>query len=133
MFTNKKSFKTTKASFRENVKNFKETTHQLEANAKKAIRRLPVVLNEQQIQRLKQHKYSSEGVTVLDPCMQKFWKRLVEYFPVWIAPNLITIVGLMVNIATSVLLMFLTNGAIEPVNTKFLFSNKFLFKPIVYI
>ncbi|CAF2010006.1 unnamed protein product [Rotaria magnacalcarata] len=101
-------------SFRDNVRQITERSHQLEANARHAIRRLPVVLNEQQIVRLKEHTYASEGITLLDPYMQKFWRRLVEYCPLWVAPNLITIVGLAINIGASILLMFLTNGAKEP-------------------
>jgi len=45
--------------------------------------------------------------------MQKFWKWLVEFCPLWVAPNLVTIVGLALNIGTSVLLMIETNGAKE--------------------
>ncbi|CAF4385980.1 unnamed protein product [Rotaria socialis] len=101
-------------SFRDNVRQIAERSHRLEANARQAIQRLPVVLNEQQIVRLKEHTYASEGITLLDPYMQKFWRRLVEYCPLWVAPNLITIVGLAINISASILLMFLTNGAKEP-------------------
>ncbi|CAF4272523.1 unnamed protein product, partial [Adineta steineri] len=50
---------------------------------------------------------------LLDPYMQIFWKRLVEYCPLWVAPNLITIVGLVLNIGASILLIILTDGAKE--------------------
>ena len=86
------------------------------------LRRLPVVLTEQQLKRLKEHRYASEGTTLLDPCMQHFWKWLVEFCPLWVAPNLLTIVGLLINIATSIVLLVSTDGAKEQVNTSVLFS-----------
>src|SRR5271156_5474766 len=81
---NRTSDKNLTSSLRDNVKQLTKKTHQLETNARAAIRRLPVVLNEQEIKRLKEHKYASEGTTLLDPYMQKFWKWLVEYCPLWV-------------------------------------------------
>ncbi|CAF2896571.1 unnamed protein product [Rotaria sp. Silwood2] len=114
MSANLNSYTNTTSLFRDNVKQITERTHRFEESARKAIQHLPAILNEQQLKRLKEHKYASEGTTLLDPCMQKFWKQLVEYCPLWVAPNLITIIGLIINIGTSVLLMYLTNGAKEP-------------------
>lgn len=92
-----------------------EQRNRLQNNAQEALRRLPVVLSEQQIDRLRAHRYSSEGTTLLDPYMQHFWRWVVEFCPLWVAPNLITLVGLAINIATSILLMILTDGAKEQV------------------
>jgi choline/ethanolamine phosphotransferase len=86
---------------------------------KELVRRLPGILTDQQIKRLKEHKYASEGTTLLDPYMQIFWKRLVEYCPLWVAPNLVTIIGLAINIATSISLLILTDGAREQVGSRF--------------
>lgn len=107
--------KSPSALLRHNVQQLKHHTHKLQNNAKEAVRRMPIVLTEQQLKRLKEHKYSSEGTTIFDPFMQKFWKQLVEYCPMWVAPNLLTVIGLAVNIGTSVLLMIETNGAKEQV------------------
>ena len=92
--TNRNSDKSPSALLKDNVRQLKEHTKKLETNAKEVVRRMPIVLNEQQLKRLKEHKYASEGITLFDPFMQKFWKWLVEYCPLWVAPNLITIVGL---------------------------------------
>lgn len=113
--TNKNFEKSPSALLKDNVRQLKEHTKKLETNAKEAVRRMPIVLTEQQLKRLKEHKYASEGITLFDPFMQKFWKWLVEYCPLWVAPNLVTIVGLALNIGTSVLLMIETNGAKEQV------------------
>lgn len=110
--SNKNLDKSPSALLRDNVRQqFKEKSEK----AKEAVRRMPIVLTEQQLKRLKEHKYSSEGTTLFDPFMQKFWKQLIEYCPLWVAPNLLTIIGLIVNIGTSVLLMIETNGAKEQV------------------
>ncbi|CAF4966675.1 unnamed protein product, partial [Rotaria socialis] len=105
--------KSPSALLRHNVQQLKQHTQKLQTNAKEAVRRMPVVLTEQQLKRLKEHKYASEGTTLLDPFMQIFWKWLVEFCPLWVAPNLLTVVGLAINIGTSVLLMVETNGAKE--------------------
>jgi hypothetical protein len=113
--SNRNLDKSPSALLRNNVRQLKEQTQKLQTNAKEAVRRMPVVLTEQQLKRLKEHKYASEGTTLFDPFMQKFWKWLVEFCPLWVAPNLVTIVGLALNIGTSVLLMIETNGAKEQV------------------
>lgn len=107
--------KSPSALLRDNVRQIKEHTKKLQSDAHQAVRNMPVVLTEQQLKRLKEHKYASEGVTLFDPVMQEFWKWLVEFCPLWVAPNLLTIVGLALNIGTSVLLMIETNGAKEEV------------------
>ena len=64
------------------------------------------VLTEYQLERLKEHKYSSSGNTLLDPLMQIFWKWLVEQIPTTWAPNSITLFGLACNFITTIFLMF---------------------------
>ena len=114
-------------TLRDNVQQMATNPRQFEANAQAIIRRWPDILTAQEIKRLKEHKYASEGITLFDPYMQKFWKWLVEFCPMWIAPNLITLVGLAINIVTSVLLMILTNGAKEQVEKKiFCFEKRIL-------
>lgn len=71
------------------------------------------VLTQEQLRRLESHKYSSSGTSLTEPVMQIFWRWLVELFPKWIAPNTITIVGLLINIATSLLLMLYCPTAVE--------------------
>lgn len=63
------------------------------------------VLTEYQLDRLKEHKYSSSGNTLLDPLMQHFWKWLVEQIPTTWAPNSITLTGLVANIVSTIFLM----------------------------
>lgn len=54
-----------------------------------------------QLQRMKEHKYCSQGTSLSEPVMQVYWRWLVTKVPLWMAPNLITFVGLIVNILTT--------------------------------
>jgi choline/ethanolamine phosphotransferase len=63
-------------------------------------------LTHTQLVRLTEHKYSSSGETLLDPFMQKFWQWSVTKFPKWVAPNLMTVVGLIVNALTTFILIY---------------------------
>ncbi|XP_042320211.1 choline/ethanolaminephosphotransferase 1 [Sceloporus undulatus] len=62
-------------------------------------------LSKHQLKRLEEHKYQSAGRSLLEPLMQGYWEWLVRRVPAWIAPNLITIVGLIINICTTVILV----------------------------
>ncbi|XP_072280387.1 choline/ethanolaminephosphotransferase 1 [Pyxicephalus adspersus] len=61
-------------------------------------------LSRHQLKRLEEHRYKSCGKSLLEPLMQGFWEWLVGQVPAWIAPNLITIIGLIINIFTTVVL-----------------------------
>lgn len=63
------------------------------------------LLSASQLKRLSDHKYSCSNVSLLDPALQVWWGWLVQQVPLWLAPNLITIVGLIVNIATTLILV----------------------------
>ncbi|GIX79105.1 hypothetical protein CDAR_45621 [Caerostris darwini] len=71
------------------------------------------ILSPIQLKRLSDHRYSSTGRTLLDPIVQPFWNWLVLKLPLWLAPNLMTITGLMMNIFTSLLLVFYSSDGIK--------------------
>eukprot|EP00062_Callorhinchus_milii_P010595 gi/632955652/ref/XP_007893568.1/ PREDICTED: cholinephosphotransferase 1 [Callorhinchus milii] len=62
-------------------------------------------LDEQQLRHLEQHRYSAAGRSLLEPLLQPFWNWLVLLLPPWVAPNTITILGLLNNIASTALLV----------------------------
>ncbi|MEE6480075.1 hypothetical protein FKM82_012448 [Ascaphus truei] len=62
-------------------------------------------LTEQQLKRMEEHKYSASGRSLLEPPMQIYWCWLVEKVPLWLAPNTITIVGLVLNVVTTLILI----------------------------
>ena len=65
------------------------------------------VFTKQQLARLKEHKYSASGASIMEPPLQVYWRWLVTKLPLWLAPNLITFMGLLLNIATTAILMVL--------------------------
>ena len=66
------------------------------------------VLSAGQLHQLREHKYRSQGVSVVEQyCLRFFWDWLVARLPLWLAPNLITLVGLCVSLGSSVVLLLL--------------------------
>ncbi|XP_068951342.1 cholinephosphotransferase 1 isoform X1 [Petaurus breviceps papuanus] len=67
---------------------------------------LSAPLSAAQLRRLEEHRYSSAGTSLLEPLLQPFWRWLVERVPLWLAPNTITLSGLLINLLTVLLLVF---------------------------
>ncbi|XP_068133068.1 cholinephosphotransferase 1 isoform X1 [Hyperolius riggenbachi] len=65
---------------------------------------LPEPLTALQLKRLEEHKYSATGRSLSEHLMQIYWNWLVEKLPLWLAPNTITMVGLVLNVLTTVIL-----------------------------
>ncbi|XP_069160875.1 cholinephosphotransferase 1-like isoform X4 [Procambarus clarkii] len=72
-------------------------------------------LSNAQLRRLEEHKYSCASSSLMDPMMQKWWCWLVEQISMTLAPNLITIAGLFINIVTSLLLVYYSPDAKQEV------------------
>lgn len=66
----------------------------------------PAVLNSLQLKRLSEHKYSCTSSSLVEPYLQPWWNWVVDCLPLWLAPNLITIAGLAINILTSLVLVY---------------------------
>ncbi|KAL7668525.1 hypothetical protein ACOME3_009223 [Neoechinorhynchus agilis] len=64
------------------------------------------ILSSVQLKHIREHKYKSSGRSVLDSSFQPFWNFVVELIPLHIAPNLLTIIGLLANIITSLVLFY---------------------------
>ncbi|XP_024942464.1 choline/ethanolaminephosphotransferase 1 isoform X9 [Cephus cinctus] len=69
------------------------------------------LLSPGQLKRLTEHKYSCTSVSLLDGLLQPWWEWLVSKVPLWLAPNLITVIGLFVNIATTLVLVYYSPDA----------------------
>ena len=64
-------------------------------------------LSKKQLNGMKNHKYSCQNNSIIEPYLNEYyWRHLVNLLPLWVAPNLITITGLMLN-AFSAILLFL--------------------------
>ena len=64
-----------------------------------------------QLNRLEIHKYNSEGSSMAEPYLQPFWKKIVTLLPLWLAPNLITLIGLLANLSSSIICFVLNPTA----------------------
>lgn len=64
------------------------------------------LLSRVQLERLAKHRYSCQSISLLDGLLQPWWCWLVSKLPLWLAPNLITCVGLAVNVITTLLLVW---------------------------
>ena len=61
------------------------------------------VLTPIQLEKLKDHKYRSEGGSLIEYyVLQHFWEWLVVRVPLWVAPNLITFVGFCFSVMCTV-------------------------------
>jgi hypothetical protein len=69
------------------------------------------ILSYGQLKRLSEHKYSASGTSIIEPLFQPFWKWLVEQVPMWVAPNLLTIAGLILNIVTTLIIVYYSPDA----------------------
>lgn len=71
------------------------------------------VLTRSQLKRLVEHKYNVAGVSLTEPLFQGFWQWVVDRIPDWWAPNALTLAGLAVNVATTVILMVYSPDAVS--------------------
>lgn len=68
-------------------------------------------LTEKQLKRLKEHCYKASGSTMLDPYMQGWWEWVVHKLPLWLAPNCMTLAGLLTLILTAALFILYSPDA----------------------
>ena len=47
---------------------------------------------------MKKYKYVSCEASILDKRMNPFWNWAVEFLPMWLAPNMVTLLGLMITV-----------------------------------
>lgn len=78
-----------------------------------------------QLRRLADHKYSSSGRSLLEPPCQLYWNWLVQQIPTWVAPNTLTITGLLVNVITTIMLVYYCPTATEEVSVYIIGSVQF--------
>lgn len=62
-------------------------------------------LSAAQLRRLEEHRYSAAGVSLLEPPLQLYWTWLLQWIPLWMAPNSITLLGLAINMLTTLVLI----------------------------
>ncbi|KAF0755265.1 hypothetical protein AaE_005032 [Aphanomyces astaci] len=63
------------------------------------------VLSKQALEGIAAYKYKAGSYTFLDLQLNHFWNAMVEFLPLWMAPNLVTLTGTIIVILTTVLLL----------------------------
>lgn len=72
-----------------------------------------------QLNNLKCHKYSATGSTLIDPFIQPFWRSVASKLPSNLAPNMITLIGLLFNVAGfTAIAMYAGGGATDEAPSK---------------
>ncbi|XP_068611096.1 cholinephosphotransferase 1-like [Brachionichthys hirsutus] len=66
-----------------------------------------------ELHRLESHIYRSSGQSLFEPLCQIYWSWLFEYVPPWIAPNVLTVFGLLINLTCTVVLVYFCPTATE--------------------
>lgn len=63
-------------------------------------------LSAAQLRRLEEHRYTAVGESLFEPPLQLYWTWLLQWIPLWMAPNTITLIGLAINLLTTLVLIF---------------------------
>ncbi|XP_049638792.1 cholinephosphotransferase 1 [Suncus etruscus] len=58
-----------------------------------------------QLRRLREHRYCAQGVSLLEPPLQRYWTWLLGWVPLSLAPNAITLLGLLANLLATLVLV----------------------------
>ncbi|KAF0695090.1 Aste57867_14075 [Aphanomyces stellatus] len=66
------------------------------------------VLSKQALEGIAAYKYKAGSYTFLDLQLNHFWNAAVEYLPLWMAPNLVTLSGTIIVAVTTALLLYLS-------------------------
>jgi len=56
-------------------------------------------INKEGLKRIQEHKYVSGTYTIIDNAMQPWWNFVAGLVPLSIAPNMVTLIGLILNIS----------------------------------
>lgn len=59
-------------------------------------------LSEKALQNLKKYKYKGGEYSAMDNFLNPFWLKVVELLPMWMAPNLVTLIGFSVLIMSTI-------------------------------
>lgn len=74
-----------------------------------------IYLTTQHLSNLKDHKYSCTGKSVIEPFFQLFWNWVIKYVPISIAPNTLTLIGLIVNVFSVLIITYYSPDGKKPV------------------
>lgn len=72
-----------------------------------------------QLKRLKDHQYKADDKSFLTRVFFRyFWDWITQFYPLWLAPNLITFAGLIVNSVGTLILAYYSPDCAHLVSNK---------------
>lgn len=74
------------------------------------------MLSERALSQVAAYKYISGPSTPLDRLMNHWWNWSVELLPLWLAPNLVTLLGLLFMVAAAILVVFYSPNLTDPLS-----------------
>jgi len=70
----------------------------------------------EEVQSAREYKYSGKSDSILlKLCYTRWWNWLITFIPLWVAPNLITFVGFLLEILSFVVSFVLSDGLKKPI------------------
>ena len=74
------------------------------------------MFNQEELEYAKNHKYSGTDDSLLVKYFLKFiWNFIVDYLPLWLAPNLITFIGFIIALISFLITFSLSNYMTQPI------------------
>ena len=77
------------------------------------------LLNSAQLRRLEEDCYCGVGESLFQPPLQIYYTWLLQWIPLWMAPNTITLIGLAINLVPTLVLIFCCPTVKEEVGLAF--------------
>eukprot|EP01134_Creolimax_fragrantissima_P002479 CFRG2479T1 len=68
------------------------------------------IFSPEEIKNLKNHRYSSTDGSLLSKVMNPWWSFAVTLIPTWVAPNILTLIGLLSTLLSTCVLLFYCPG-----------------------
>ena len=68
-------------------------------------KKIPKYLRDKDLKSLDSYAYHSADYTLLERILNPFWTWYASFFPDWMAPNVITLLGLLINLTAAIIVL----------------------------
>ena len=79
---------------------------ELRGKLKEVERKLPKYLHEKDLKSLDTYVYHGADYTIIENFLNPFWTWFASFFPDWMAPNMITLIGLIINLISTLIVLY---------------------------
>lgn len=81
-------------------------SNELKGKIKQIEKKLPKYLHERDLKSLDTYVYHGADYTLIENFLNPFWTWFASFFPDWMAPNMITLIGLIINVVSSLIVLY---------------------------